>query len=263
MARKRAQARTGGAAGRYRVPAGTVYNEFVGVLGPIRGPAEAELHVRVGEHAGRCVDWSIDLIARSGHQEDFLRVKRPLERRTRQRVSVSGSTIRQETFDQLDPRRSVPRIVTKLRAGDTELVDQEYARHIASLYRTWTSGNGVDPHTEVMFQFAMTLRDDPQFGAEGEYSWVRDTVVALDPDRFQDVIAERAAHYFAGRPCTAGVCNPASERMKFLRIGVPSSSPDIPADALDDDQAFHGNPTMGMLADYLNAGRDWVDRLTG
>ncbi|MFI5783132.1 hypothetical protein [Nocardia sp. NPDC051570] len=257
----------------YKPPFGVEYNEFVGELGPAKAGTHTELHVRYGVRDEKYVDWSITLLARLGGLEDFKRTKKHLERRKLQRIDVSNSAIRHHKFDPLNPGRPPETTVAvPLTAGNYELVDQQYGTRLNELYRMWVAprlglDGSVEPHTFATFGFVEKNRE-PEF-QDGIYSWVRNTVVSIDSDEPDDVIVERAASYFPGRPSTTAVWLPSSGRMKFMKID-PGQQPEEAEAALssaDDDSAdtplrVSGTQTMGMLVEYVNRGDSWIDGLS-
>lgn len=272
-AERRAASR--GSEGRdYHPPRDLAFNEFVGELGPPNNRAHTELHVRYGERDGLYLDWSISLSVRLGNVDDFREARELLERRELERVDVSRSAIRHQVFDPDHPGRQ-PRaeVILPLRAGDQLAVDAQYDIQMRALSRSWANKHGAgpaDPHTKVTFGFASKNRD-PDF-RHGTYSWVRNTLIALDVDEAEEVIVDRGGTYFRDRPSTAGVLLPDGV-MRFIKVepGTPQSG-QAPSSARPDDEGGANGPiratgtvTMGMLVDSIYSGNwtDYVDTILG
>ncbi len=120
-------------------------------------------------------------------------------------------------------------------------------------------GSSVDPYPHASMVFLYLEKDrDPAFRND-EYVWVRNTLLALDGDDPDEVITDRSAVYFSGRPSTAGVLLP-SGRMKFFHItpGMRSSGENPDPEVT---QVRGGGVTMGMLAEVTNKMPDWTDKL--
>lgn len=122
----------------------------------------------------------------------------------------------------------------------------------------------------MTFGFASKNRD-PDF-RHGTYSWVRNTLIALDVDEAEEVIVDRGGTYFRDRPSTAGVLLPDGV-MKFIKVEPGTlQSGQAPSSARPDDDGgadapirATGTVTMGMLVDSIYSGNwtDDVDTLLG
>lgn len=248
---------------KYRVPLGLDYNEFVGALGPSDDDVYPELHVRYGVRNDLYLDWSITLQMRLGGIERLEAGEPSLRRRRWQRVEVDGSVIRHYSYDLHNPTRpATVKVVQELSAGDEHVVDAQYDVQMKGLSQSWAANYGTDPHTEVTFRYASKNRD-PEFRNSKDFSWVRNTVIALHSDLANEVYADRAATYFAGRPSTAGVLLPDGV-MKFIRTDGPGTVDERtePAaetvDRSDGPLQARGSVTMGMLISTIYSGGNLV-----
>ncbi len=249
-------------AGRYRTPNGLQYNEFVGKLGPSKGNAHTELHVRYGQRDGQYLDWSIALWLRVGGIEEIRRNGAlPLERRRLETVEVKGSAIRQLVFDPDDPSASPKEsVLTYLSSGDHVRVDAAYDQVMHDMSIGWAQkheGAAADRHTQAVFAFAQKERD-PEFRSHG-LDWVSNTLISLAEDQADEAIVDRGTSYFNGRPTTAGIMR-ANGRMQFIKIGVPRGPGEAdPAGGDSEKLTASGALNMGMLVDSIYADQDWAD----
>ncbi|OBC04397.1 hypothetical protein A5784_12495 [Mycobacterium sp. 852013-50091_SCH5140682] len=224
--------------------------------------------MRYGFKNDRYLDWSITLNARLGDLEEFKDAKDHLERRTLERVDVSDSAIRRHVFNPYQPDQppTITRIV-ELRAGDHDRVDFEYQRQLNGLVMGWQQKHGAaaqDRHNAATTGFISKDRDR-DFREGADFGWVRNTVVSLDTDLADMVIADRAGFYFPQTPSTAGVWMPDGV-MKFIRaspggkLAPEQTDAAITDDSQDGPMAARGDTTMGMLVQSIYAG-DWTDQV--
>jgi hypothetical protein len=256
----------------YRPPTrGIEYDEFVGELRPPTDRAFTELHIRYGVRNNLYFDWSITLHARLGDVEEFTESKAHLKRRTLEIVDVSESAIRRHVFDPYEPDKPPQTtVLVPLHSGDGALVDHQYQVQLNGLAKSWVQKHGAgaaaSPHTSTTFAFA-EKNHDPEF-RNGKFSWVRNTLVSLDTDSAQAVVAERSGWYFPQKPSTAGVLM-SDGVMRFIKIGpggalAPGEVGAYMEDASDDGpMKAGGDVTMGMLVDsiYSSGWTEGVDDL--
>lgn len=251
--------------GEYRVPAGTVYDEFVGELRPANNRAFTELHVRYGVQNGLYVDWSLTLKARRGVHEEFRESsKGPLERRKLEVVDVSASAIRRHVYNPYEPDEP-PRtmIVAPLHADDYAKVDHEYMVQMNLLAAGWARKQGATAHNlhnTALWGFVSQNRQ-PSIRVGG-LSWVRNTLICVEDDPADAVLSERSAYYFPAMTTAQAVLR-STGRMQFI-IANPGRKRtqeglDAARDGTDDDNvtAAMGGTSMGMLVDSVYAG-DWT-----
>jgi hypothetical protein len=252
---------------KYRPPQSLEYNEFVGELRPPNDRAFTELHVRYGVRKNLYLDWSITLRARLGDIEEYLAdSSTSLERRTLEIVEVADSAIVRRTFNPYEPQEPpTTTVVMPLYPGDGLKVDAQYDIQMRGLSVTWAEKHGMPAHRHTMAMFGFTSKNrDPEF-RDGDYSWVRNTLVCLSTDLSDSVITERSSFYFPETPSTAGVFMP-NDRMKFIKIAPGGKLEPGQATAAKADTSVDGpikamggaTMTMGMLVDSIYAG-DWTD----
>lgn len=129
---QRGRPRKGAPGGKYRIPVGLDYNEFVGELGPPDGRNHAELHVRYGKRDdGLYADWSIALNFRLGERDELRERGSFLERRPFMRMDVTPDGVRQRIYNPSNPLSGPKaRIVNPLAAGDFMGADQAYMQNL-------------------------------------------------------------------------------------------------------------------------------------
>jgi hypothetical protein len=252
----------------YRLPRGTVYDEFVGELRPPNGRAFTELHVRYGVANGQYVDWALTLWARLGGLEEFRdSPSGPLERRKVEVVEVVGSAILRHVYNPDEPE-APPRttVVVPLGAGDHALVDNQYMVQINDLARAWSLKHGPAAqarHNGALWGFAVQNRG-PAIRT-GDLSWVRNTLVCLENDQADAVLSERAGFYFPKVKTAQGVLR-STDRMQFITADpggrlAPEQAETVRSDASGEGPpAATGDVTMGMLVDSIYAG-DWTGEI--
>jgi hypothetical protein len=257
------------AQGRYRPPQDLEYNEFVGELRPADGLVFTEMHFRYGVRNDQYLDWSVTLNARLGGVQERKGRTGPLERRKIEVVDVSDSAIRRHVFDPDEPTR--PPVVTRLvelHADDYDTVDYEYQNQINHLCVRWQTDHPEivevsDPHNTAIMGFLAEDRDI-NFRDGKSYGWVRNTVVGIDTDRADMVIADRGYHYFPKVKSTAAVLLPDGV-MKFIWASPGEKPSQDQLDAADASQSgpIHakGDVTMGMIVASIYAGDDWTDQV--
>jgi len=255
--------------GSYHPPHELEYNEYVGDLRSPDNRAYVELHVRYGVRDDRYLDWSITMNARLGDLEELRNTKGPLERRTIEVVDIGDSAVRRQVFDPDDPRRS-PRVMrlVELTADDHDRVDFEYQNQLNRLCARWARKHGYEVatfppnrHNTASLNF-MAQDRDKDFREGEQFGWVRNTVVCIDTDLADMVVADRAYFYFPTSASTAGVSMP-NNRMMFIWIGAGRPPDDADAAAADSEDGpiqVQGDTTMGMLVDSIYAG-NWVDQV--
>ncbi|MGW4849434.1 hypothetical protein [Nocardia brasiliensis] len=238
----------------YRCPLGLVYDEFVGPLGPPDNGSYPELHVRYGVLDNLYVDWLISIQMRLGGIEQLSPEMPALPRRTWQRLFVDGSAIRHHKYDLYSSAQPpTAKTVRNLSFGEEQVVHDGYVAQMRLLHQSWVRSYGHDSHTAVTFGYVFKNLD-PEFRDSEDFSWVRNTVIALASDRADEVFSDRSATYFSGRSSTAGVLLP-NGVMKF----VNSDSGRQPADHSDQASAdsplvARGPLTMGMVVDTIYGG---------
>lgn len=193
----------------------------------------------------------------------------PLKRRAIEVVDVSDSAIRRRIFNPDNPNQP-PQVVrlVELSADDYTRVDAEYQNQLNRLCARWARKHGYDVaafpanrHNTATLNF-MAQDRDVDFREGESFGWVRNTVVCIDTDFADMVIADRAYFYFPTSSSTAGVSMP-NGRMMFIWIGegrAPDDDDTVAADLEDGPIKAHGDTTMGMLVDSIYAG-NWVDRV--
>lgn len=258
---RRAEATRAGKAGKYTPPRNLEYNEYVGELGPAVDGIHTEMHVRYGVLDNKYLDWSITKSARSGGLAEFSESRAPLKRHVFERVEVSNSAIRRHIYNPDDPKHPAKSwILVELDSTSADTVDKGFMDAMHNIAYTWAQKHqfaihGEDPHAAATFAFAQKDRD-PEF-RNGAYPWVRNTLLALDNDSAQLILADRGGHYFPGG-FTFGVLQPTG-MMQFgsskRREGGGSSTDE------DETTKIIGDQTMGMIAAAVNTGEDWIERL--
>jgi hypothetical protein len=168
----------------------------------------------------RYLNWSVTVNERLGDVEELRARTGPLERRKVEVVDVSDSAIRRHVFDPNEPNRA-PRVtrLIELRAADHDKVNYEYQNQINRLCVRWQQRHPEivdvsDRHNVATMGF-LTKDRDTNFRDGESFGWVRNTVVAIDTDLADMVIADHAVHYFPTSPSTAGVLLP-DDVMKFI-----------------------------------------------
>jgi hypothetical protein len=251
--------------GRYRVPDGIVYDEFVGELRPASGRAFTELHVRYRVWNGLYVDWSLTLQARFGGLEEFRDSPgAPLERRKIEVVDVSASAIRRHTYNPDEPEEPPQTaVIVPLHAGDHARVDHEYMVQLNELARSWSQKHGVasgDRRNTAVWRFVEENRR-PAIRT-GDVSWVRNTLICVEDDPADAVLSERAGYYFPNVKNAQGVLR-STGRMQFI-TAAPGGRLTAEEAQVARDNASHdgvaaatGDVTMGMLVDSIYSG-DWT-----
>jgi hypothetical protein len=266
-AERRRQQRAEG--GSYRVPDGTVYDEFVGELRPPNDRAFTELHVRYGVKNNQYVDWSLTLRGRLGGVEEFRdSPDGPLERRTLEVVDVSASAIRRHVYNPHEPEEPpMTAVVLPLHAGDYAQVDQQYMLQLNGLAQGWARRHGAaaasSRHNTALWGFVQENRRPAM--RTGDLSWVRNTLICVEDDLADAVLSERSGYYFPTVRSAQGVLR-STGRMQFI-IATPGGRRTPEEVQAVHDAAFDGgNPTatgqltMGMLVDSIYAG-DWTGEI--
>ncbi|MCS3879711.1 hypothetical protein M2359_003340 [Gordonia amarae] len=249
----------------YKVPtAGMEYNEFAGSLGPYGNDnsVNTELHVRYGVRGGKYYDWTIELVAREGDVDSFRATGEPPVRYVMDSFSVEPGAVVNRVRTGPGPDDVETSVVRQLYAGDGDLVDSGYDYFMKQLANQWDARHVTrDPRTVATFGFAQHNRK-AEF-RDVEYPWVRNTVTCIDDDPADDVVVERLKHYFPDGGTVAVHIRDAG-RMKFLKVGRGA---DVEQDSFVSDgepgdegplQAT-GFTSMGMMADAIYRGDDWID----
>jgi hypothetical protein len=256
---------------QYRPPGDLEFNSYVGELRSPSGSDFAELKVRYGVDNDRYLDWSITLNHRVGGVSELRESSGPLERRAMEVIDVSDSAIRRQIFnpDDLDQLPRVLRLV-ELGAEDQDRVDAEYQNQLDRLCARWAKKHGYEVanfpsnrHNTATLNF-MAKDRDADFREGESFGWVRNTVVCIDTDFADMVIADRAYHYFPTSSSTAAVLMP-NDTLMFIWIAKgrpPDDTDTAAAESNDGPIQAHGDTTMGMLVDSIYAG-DWVDQVDG
>ncbi|UZF54067.1 hypothetical protein LH935_14975 [Gordonia polyisoprenivorans] len=249
----------------YRVPStGMEYNEFARSLGPYGNgnPINTELHVRYGVRGGRYYDWTIEVVGREGDVDSFRETGERPERWVMESFSVEDGAVVRRMRTGPDPDDFEVDVVRKLYSGDGAMVDEGYDSFMKQLADQWQKRHEVrDPRTVATFGFAQHNRDAGF--RDGEYAWVRNTIVCVDDDSADDVVVERLKRYFPDGG-TVAVHMRSAGRMKFLKVGrgADAATDSFELDDKDDEDGSlkaTGYASMGMMVDAIYRGDDWID----
>lgn len=225
-------------------------------MGELRGAEPnsqfaTELHVNYGMRDGLYIDWSVSLNKRLGSIDDFRVSKKTLPRRKLQRIDVSQSAIRHHVYDPNYPHRSPEvRTLERLRAGQETFVDESYVEALKLLHAMWRRTHGQhamdDAHTKTTFAFAAKDRE-PSF-RDGDFSFVRNTLIALESDESEEILVERGGQYFPKGHTTLGAFFQ-DGRMRFINAGESRDTAEGAEQRDPDALAVTGRTSIGMLID--------------